>query len=64
LEAWINSILLVMNLLILLRLFFALCKRSLVSALWSLRQIAPCFWEDRIAQVPLERMPAPCAMTY
>ena len=37
--AWINSIFLVMNLLILLRIFFALFKGGLVAVLWSLLSV-------------------------
>ena len=39
-SAWINSIFLVMNLLILLRIFFALCKRGVVVILVPLARIS------------------------
>ena len=38
--AWINSIFLVMNLLVLLRVFFTLCKKGLAIILWSLSTLA------------------------
>jgi IS5 family transposase len=38
--AWINSIFLVMNLLVLLRVFFALCKRGLAIILWQVSKLA------------------------
>ena len=37
--AWINSIFLVMNLLILLKIFFALCKTGLAVMMWSLLRL-------------------------
>ena len=48
--AWINSIFLVMNLLILLRIFFALCKGSVARVLYSLlpdRQILLRYLDTR-----------------
>ncbi len=43
--AWINSIFLVMNLLILLRLFFVLCKKELMVAVL-------CVWKRRFHYRP------------
>ena len=55
--AWINSIFLVMNLLILLRIFFALCARGVVAVIASLLQVGRvllCHWDARpvIASAP------------
>jgi hypothetical protein len=48
-SAWINSIFLVMNLLILLRIFFALCKRGVVVILVPLlRAVEMLFWHRRV----------------
>jgi len=56
-EAWINSIFLVMNLLVLLRIFFALCNGLVVAAVLSLlpvEQILPC---QRGARPDIDRTP-------
>jgi hypothetical protein len=50
--AWINSIFLVMNLLVLLRIFFALCKRGLTVVLWStLRRVKSLYFRQRLRAV-------------
>ena len=46
--AWINSIFLVMNLLILLRIFFALCKRGIAMLRMPLLQVL-----ERLVRYPL-----------
>ena len=47
--AWINSIFLVMNLLILLRIFFALCKKGLAVVLLSLLRVGNTLFQHRQA---------------
>ena len=51
--AWINSIFLVMNLQILLRIFFALCEWGLASALLWLNGIVHCRQLSRSAVAPV-----------
>ena len=51
--AWINSIFLVMNLQILLRIFFALCNRGVASALLWLKHFAQRWWRSNVAPVSL-----------
>ena len=60
--AWINSIFLVMNLLILLRIFFVRCKKAVAAALlpkYRLRMMLFCHWQRRLAnRCVLSQMPA------
>lgn len=49
--AWINSIFLVMNLLILLRIFFALCKTGFASVLFGFAREAALSWQWKTKQI-------------
>ena len=57
-EAWINSIFLVMNLLVLLRIFFALCNRLVVAAVLSLLPVERILLCQRGTRPDIDRTPA------
>lgn len=54
--AWINSIFLVMNLLILLRIFFALCKSAVTIVSWSLFRVGQRLFHLRDRQLAADDM--------